>query len=75
MQGLAADVMMFLPVFVLAERAAVTRRVAAAAGLTCFPAAVPTTLQKKKKREKYQPQVLKSAEAQKRLMLVFLRGY
>lgn len=44
MQGLAADMMVFLPVFVLAEGTTISCRVAAAAGLTCLPATIPTAL-------------------------------
>lgn len=44
----AADEMMSLPVFVLAERAAVTRRVASAARLAGLTTAVPTALKERK---------------------------
>lgn len=43
-QALTADVVVLLPVFVLAEGAAVTSCVAAAARLTGFPPAVPAAL-------------------------------
>lgn len=44
LQALAADVMVLLPVFVLAEGAAVASGVAAAARLAGFPPAVPAAL-------------------------------
>lgn len=43
-QALTTDVVVLLPVFVLAEGAAVTSCVAAAARLTGFPPAVPAAL-------------------------------
>lgn len=44
LQALTTDVVVFLPVFVLAEGAAVASCVAAAARLAGFPATVPATL-------------------------------
>ena len=44
LQGLAADVVVLLPVFVLAKGATIPGGVAAAAGLAGLPAAVPATL-------------------------------
>lgn len=44
LQALTADVVMLLPVFVLAEGATVTSCVAAAARLTGFPPTVPAAL-------------------------------
>lgn len=43
--------MMLLPVFMLAKRATVSGRVTAAAGLACFPAAVPATLKEKERSQ------------------------
>ena len=44
LQGLSTDVVVLLPVFVLAKGATVPGRVTAAAGLAGLPAAVPATL-------------------------------
>lgn len=44
LQGLSADVVVLLPVLVLAKGAAVPGRVAAAAGFTCFTTTIPAAL-------------------------------
>lgn len=46
LQGLSADVVVLLPVLVLAKGAAVPGRVAAAAGFTCFTTTIPAALKK-----------------------------
>lgn len=51
LQGLSTDVVVFLPVFVLAEGATVPGRVTAAAGLTRLAAAIPATLRGEGRRK------------------------